>query len=611
MRSQKGCLLTASILVLILLGVGVCAGIFLWQRGGAGNEQPVLRIMQPAPNTPLSSHVTVSVQAAAEGRRSLIRWLRFYVDDRLAGEQMASPHQAQLIGTWNWTPQTPGQHTLAFVAANEQGSTNMVTLSVTVLPAADRDADGIPDAQDACPDQPAPANQGCPIPNDADNDGLPDDQDACPQAAGAAEDRGCPPESLPDQDGDGVADWQDHCPSQAGGPEWNGCPQQGLLTDRDADGLVDAADDCPDQAGPPENGGCPLQQTNDRDGDGIADGQDACSDQGGSPQNSGCPVTDDRDQDGIPDAQDGCPEQPGWPQFNGCLPEGWNSDADNDGVPDFLDRCDSQSGPAENLGCPYSGDADGDSIADGQDNCPEREGPRWNGGCPDERLLVHEERPNIICTLFPDLCTYGDIEQSGRVDLCPQDTDCDGVLDRADDCPDRFGLGYGSTLRGCPSDWNGNGQADEPDGDGDGTPNQMDSCPQQRGAEENSGCSWPAGQSVELIIELYGLMTNTAFQNFYCYARLQDSGWMRLPQNGSLSQSGQVYSVNEQVAITVRGEQPLHLEIRCEGQIDPLSLVQDLGRLERSHGAQYWHCNEMEFWSESQSFLAAYRICVR
>ncbi len=607
MRSRKGCLLTASVLALILL-VGICAGVLLWRTSATGSERPLLRVLQPAPNASLTSHVTVPVQAGAEGRRSPIRWLRFYVDDRLAGEQMGP--QAQLIGTWDWTPQTPGQHTLAFVAANEQGTTNMVTLSVTVLASADRDADGLPDAQDACPDQPAPANQGCPIPNDADNDGLSDDQDACPQAAGAAEERGCPPESLPDQDGDGVADWEDHCPSQAGGPEWNGCPQQGLVTDRDADGLVDAADACPDQAGPPENGGCPLQQADDRDGDGIADAQDACPDQGGSPQNNGCPVTDDRDQDGIPDAQDGCPDLPGWPQFNGCLPEGWIFDSDRDGVPDFLDRCDDQRGSILRWGCPRSGDADDDGIPDGEDNCPEREGPRGNGGCPHASLLIPMERPNI-CTLVPEICTYGDIEQSGRVDLCPEDTDCDGVVDGLDLCPNRFGTLTDPNLRGCPPDWNGNGRADESDDDGDGIPNPMDSCPQDRGAMDNSGCPWPAGESLELTIELRGFVPlNAVFENFYCYASLQDSGWVRLPQSGSLTRSGQAYIVEEQVGITVRGDQPLHLETSCEGQTDSTSDVQDLGRLERFHEARYWHCNWIDSWSETGSFMAEYRICV-
>ena len=64
----------------------------------------------------------------------------------------------------------------------------------------DRDGDGIPDGEDACPDQkpgslPDPARKGCPIP-DKDSDGIPDADDQCQKnAQGAVADptrRGCP-----------------------------------------------------------------------------------------------------------------------------------------------------------------------------------------------------------------------------------------------------------------------------------------------------------------------------------------------------------------------------------------------------------------------------------
>jgi outer membrane protein OmpA-like peptidoglycan-associated protein len=52
---------------------------------------------------------------------------------------------------------------------------------------ADRDGDGIPDAEDACPDVPGvrtdnPKTNGCP--SDRDGDGIPDAEDACPDAPG-------------------------------------------------------------------------------------------------------------------------------------------------------------------------------------------------------------------------------------------------------------------------------------------------------------------------------------------------------------------------------------------------------------------------------------------
>ncbi|HEX8910245.1 MAG TPA: OmpA family protein [Anaeromyxobacteraceae bacterium] len=55
----------------------------------------------------------------------------------------------------------------------------------------DRDGDGVPDAEDRCPDQPGPAElEGCP---DRDGDGVPDIDDRCPDQPGPAQNDGCPP----------------------------------------------------------------------------------------------------------------------------------------------------------------------------------------------------------------------------------------------------------------------------------------------------------------------------------------------------------------------------------------------------------------------------------
>jgi surface antigen len=54
----------------------------------------------------------------------------------------------------------------------------------------DRDGDGVPDAEDKCPDVPGSAStSGCP---DRDGDGTPDAQDACPDEAGPRSNSGCP-----------------------------------------------------------------------------------------------------------------------------------------------------------------------------------------------------------------------------------------------------------------------------------------------------------------------------------------------------------------------------------------------------------------------------------
>jgi outer membrane protein OmpA-like peptidoglycan-associated protein len=163
----------------------------------------------------------------------------------------------------------------------------------------DRDADGVPDAEDACPDVAAPreanpAKPGCPAAPDRDGDKVADDVDACPDKAGVASPdpakNGCPA----DRDGDGIPDDVDACPDAAGvqssDAAKNGCP---LPKDADGDGIPDSEDACPNAAGmkssDPKQNGCP----GDRDGDGIRDDLDACPDVKGvpskDPKKNGCP----------------------------------------------------------------------------------------------------------------------------------------------------------------------------------------------------------------------------------------------------------------------------------------------------------------------------------
>jgi outer membrane protein OmpA-like peptidoglycan-associated protein len=173
----------------------------------------------------------------------------------------------------------------------------------------DRDGDGVPDLDDACPDLAGkPEFKGCP---DADGDGIVDAEDACPKEAGPRETQGCP--IAKDSDGDGIPDDIDRCPLD---PEdldafqdEDGCPD----ADNDGDGIVDRLDACPNDAGPIENRGCPIV---DRDGDGVLDPQDKCPAQAGIKENEGCPDVD-RDGDTVADRMDKCPEQFG-PPPDGC-----------------------------------------------------------------------------------------------------------------------------------------------------------------------------------------------------------------------------------------------------------------------------------------------------
>ena len=105
-------------------------------------------------------------------------------------------------------------------------------------PVSDRDGDGIPDADDACPDQPEDFDtfedeDGCPD-TDNDGDGILDADDSCPlqpEDIDQFEDEdGCPEE---DNDRDGFLDARDQCPNEAevvnGVEDEDGCPDEGLI----------------------------------------------------------------------------------------------------------------------------------------------------------------------------------------------------------------------------------------------------------------------------------------------------------------------------------------------------------------------------------------------
>lgn len=88
------------------------------------------------------------------------------------------------------------------------------------LAAEDRDKDGVPDKNDACPDVPGFKNmKGCP---DTDGDGIEDPRDGCIDEPGPSDNKGCP---YLDSDNDGVYDKDDECPQTQGLKANKGCPE--------------------------------------------------------------------------------------------------------------------------------------------------------------------------------------------------------------------------------------------------------------------------------------------------------------------------------------------------------------------------------------------------
>lgn len=144
-----------------------------------------------------------------------------------------------------------------------------------------------------------------PKPKDKDKDGVPDEQDACPALAGSMATNGCP-----DKDNDGIADKDDKCADQAGVARYSGCP----IPDTDKDGLHDEEDKCPTVPGLKKYSGCPVPDT---DGDGINDEEDNCPNKAGTAEYKGCPIPD-TDGDGLNDKEDKCPSAAGPVSNNGC-----------------------------------------------------------------------------------------------------------------------------------------------------------------------------------------------------------------------------------------------------------------------------------------------------
>lgn len=123
----------------------------------------------------------------------------------------------------------------------------------------------------------APPPPPPPVPADKDGDGVIDANDACPDVAGVAAFNGCP-----DTDKDGIADKDDKCPSEFGMAKYAGCP----IPDTDKDGINDENDKCPTVFGLARYDGCPIPDT---DGDGVNDEEDKCKQIVGIAANSGCP----------------------------------------------------------------------------------------------------------------------------------------------------------------------------------------------------------------------------------------------------------------------------------------------------------------------------------
>ena len=360
----------------------------------------------------------------------------------------------------------------------------------------DRDGDGFGDNPvgangDQCPEVPGVLNGtdgvGCRVIdlNDDDGDGLINELDLiCPNTPLGEQVNadGCSQSEL-DDDEDGVNNNLDLCPDTPAGlaVDAEGCSEAQRTSDTDGDGLNDPEDTCPDTEPDAEvdENGC-SQAQRDTDGDGLSDLDDACDD-----------------------------TPPGFPILaNGCTDESaLDTDLDGDGysgayaydVDPVTGLHVNQTGDAFPSDATQWFDQDGDgygdnpSPANNADDCPAETGTSYIDflGCYDDGDGYRDENEPEALRGDPtqwrdsDFDGFGDnwgnpswnatrdpswpgqfVEGATNADFCPKttpglsvdeegchisqrDSDADGVMDDADNCPNEP-KGVDGYDDGCP-----------------------------------------------------------------------------------------------------------------------------------------------------------------
>jgi hypothetical protein len=578
------------LLVLCCLAVVAAVAINYYIRPAVAQARLSVNFTTPQSGEQVPVGQPVMVHAVARSDNKIGR-VELWIDGELhTAQDSALPGGSSpfpLVSTWQ--PLSAGTHVLIARAFSADGVRAHATVNVDATSAEDRDADGVADEFDACPDEPGvDSAEGCP---DRDGDGTPDGSDACPDEPGVDAGSGCPVPSDGDRDGDGIPDEDDACPDTPGIP-MDGCP---LIGDRDGDGIPDEEDACPDEAGAEPTDGCP-----DRDGDTVPDAEDACPDDPGPPE-SGCPAPteSDRDGDGFPDSEDECPDEPGVPATWGC------PDRDGDGVRDSADECPDDPGPPENRGCPVPDapggpggpgdggdeDSDGDGIPDTEDRCPGAPGPPEHEGCPD--------------------------------------SDGDGVPDDRDMCPDEPGVPESA---GCP--------ADSPDRDGDGVPDDVDPCPEEEGLPEDDGCPPPEDDAVEpmdpgpgevewpdsieelpISVEFQALSFQVSddYDGVYCYPSLAGGPVERYEFEPLGARQWDIAADLGSRTLVTGLSQPIEVQAECGadnvylGEGEGWGVYWDIGSIARSHPSSDWDGHVITARSaggdDGRWFEAQYRLC--
>ena len=369
----------------------------------------------------------------------------------------------------------PGNVTISIIDVD--GDEHQLSSTFEFIDQNDLDSDGIPNADDDCPDVAGTSTQdlnGCP---DDDGDGYSNFADAFPNDAN---------EWL-DSDGDGVGDNADAFPNDAN--EW---------VDSDGDGVGDNSDVFPMN----------VYEQFDSDGDGIGDNSDAF------PNNPS--ETADSDGDGVGDNADAFPTNAFEQYDSDGDGVGDNSDAfpndsiesldsDGDGVGDISDLCSNTNQDAEvdGNGCSQEQwDSDGDGYMDSQDTFPfdstqwqdtdgDGYGDNWGDSDWDETREAEWPGFYILGAVQPDYCpnTFGNSTADGYYGCV--DNDGDGIPDQFQQQPETNETDDGNETQ-VPLDTDGDGVADIEDDCPGTSPDVVvdaDGCEVEEAQEENEPTS--------------------------------------------------------------------------------------------------------------------------
>ena len=250
------------------------------------------------------------------------------------------------------------------------------------------------------------------------------------------------------------------------------------------DGVPDVIDNCPYHYNPTQT---------DTNGNGIGDA---------------CEVTIDTDGDGVPDSQDNCP----------TIPNTTQTDSDGDGIGDACDNCVTIANATQI-------DTDNDDVGDACDNCLTTYNTNQADGDTDGKgdlcdncsaVPNADQSDSDTCQASYDTfdpvpsCTLGNPLPDGKGDACdnckfvynpaqnntvnpvtpagdacePTDSDCDGIPDGSDKCPNVYDPYYGlldcrganpAALEVCANNVTDNSTA-QCDVDGDGIGDKCDNC---------------------------------------------------------------------------------------------------------------------------------------